>query len=272
MADINHTIDHVRDQTYFELPHALVEGGKLHIPDIMGFQVTKFMLLEVLAAVLIALIFIPLAQFIATGNRPRGKIWNMFEAMLIYIRDEVARPAIGHHDADRFLPLLWTLFFFVLGCNLLGMLPWLGSPTGALSVTLALAIISFVTVVGAGMAKSGFLGFFKSQVPHMELPFGLGYFLFPLILVLELVGLLIKHFVLSVRLFANMFAGHLVLAFIMSFIALTAANVYMWAPVTFSAVLGAAALSLLELFVAFLQAYLFTFLTALFIGMSVHPH
>lgn len=272
MADLAHTLDHVRDQTYFELPQIL--GGKIGIPEMMfGFQPTKLMVLEVVAAVIVALLFIPLARKIATGERPRGRMWNLLESMLVFIRDQVARPAIGEHEADRFLPLLWTLFFFVLGCNLLGMIPWLGSPTGALGVTAALAAVSFLAVVGAGMASHGFVGFFKAQVPHMDLPFPLGYLLFPLLLVLEVMGLLIKHVVLAVRLFANMFAGHLVLAVILGFI-LSAANLGMvaWGGVTVASVLGSVALSLLELFVAFLQAYIFTFLTALFIGMSVHSH
>lgn len=271
--DLHHILGHVQDQAYFEVPHVLVAGGKIYLPKILGFQITKFMVLEVVAALGVALIFIPLAQRMNSGDRPRGKVWNLFESMLVFLRNDVARPAIGDHDADRFLPLLWTLFFFILGCNLLGMLPWLGSPTGALGTTAALALISFGAVVGTGMSKMGFVGFFKSLVPHMDLPFGLGYFLFPLMLVLEIMGLLIKHVVLAVRLFANMFAGHLVLAVILGFIAATADSAaVLWGGVTVAAVLGSTALSLLELFVAFLQAYIFTFLTALFIGMAVHPH
>ena len=89
----------------------------------------------------------------------------------MFIRDEVARPAIGHHDADKFLPYLWTIFFFVLTCNLLGMLPWLGSPTGAFGVTGTLALMTFAAVVGAGSKKLGVMGFWAAQVPHMHLPF-----------------------------------------------------------------------------------------------------
>ena len=80
----------------------------------------------------------------------RGLFWNFFEVMLVFIRDEVARPAIGRHDADRFLPFLWNVFFFILFCNLLGILPWAGSPTGALTVTAALAVITFVRGGGHG--------------------------------------------------------------------------------------------------------------------------
>jgi F-type H+-transporting ATPase subunit a len=105
----------------------------------------------------------------------------------------------------------------------------------------------------------------------MDLPKPLMFVLWPMVFVIELMGLLIKHFVLAVRLFANMFAGHLVLAVILAFILSTAQSILWWG-VTPASILGATALSLLELFVAFLQAFIFTYLSALFIGMAVHPH
>ena len=121
------------------------------------------------------------------------------------------------------------------------------------------------------MTKLGAVGFWKAQVPHMDLPFVLAIFLMPMMFVLEVMGLLIKHFVLAVRLLANMMAGHLVLAVLLAFIAVSAGSI-VWYGVTPASVLGATALNMLELFVAFLQAYIFTFLSALFIGMAVHPH
>jgi len=172
-------------------------------------HITKFMLLELVAAGLMLLIFIPLARRIATGKPPRGKFWNFFEVILVFLRDEVTRPAIGH-GADRFLPYVWNAFFFILFCNLLGLVPWAGSPTGSLSVTGALAVIAFATAVGCGMAHFGPVGFWIGQVPHMELPLVLAIFLKPMIFVIEIMGLIIRHFVLAVRLLANMFAGHLV--------------------------------------------------------------
>ena len=229
------------------------------------------MVLELVAAVLMVAIFVPLARRIATGERSRGRFWNMFEVMVLFIRDQVARPAIGRHDADRFLPFLWTLFFFILMLNLIGLVPWGGSATGAIGVTGTLAIITFVTVVGTGIAKFGPVRFWLGQVPHMEVPFVMGLFLRPMIFVIEVFGILIKHSILAVRLFANMFAGHLVLAVIVGFIAATAQTL-LWYGVMPASVLGAVALSLLELMVAFIQAYVFTFLAALFIGMAVHQH
>jgi F-type H+-transporting ATPase subunit a len=185
----------------------------------------------------------------------------------------VARAAVVHHDGDRFVPLLLTLFFFVLGCNLLGMVPWAGSPTASFSVTLALAAVTFLTVVVAGMMKFGFLGFFGNQVPSMDLPLPLAIVLKPMIFLIEMLGLLIKHLILAVRLLANMVAGHLVLLGIMGLISTAAAYSFgTWATVTGISVISSTLFSLLELFVAFLQAYIFTFLSALFIGASVHQH
>ena len=177
------------------------------------------------------------------------------------------------HDGDRFVPLLLTLFFFVLGCNLLGMVPWAGSPTAAFAVTLSLAGVTLLTVVVAGMRKFGFLGFFGNQVPSMDLPLPLAIILKPAIFLIEMVGLLIKHGILAVRLLANMVAGHLVLLGIMGLISTAATySMGLWATVTGISVVSCTLFSVLELFVAFLQAYIFTFLSALFIGAAVHQH
>jgi F-type H+-transporting ATPase subunit a len=203
--------------------------------------------------------------------RPRGRLWNMFEAILIYFRDHVARPAIGGHDADRFVPLLWTLFLFVLTCNLLGMIPFLGAPTSAFGVTLALAAVTFLTGLYFGMRKFGALGYWKNQVPHMGLPWYMAIIIVPMIFLIEIMGLLIKHVVLGVRLLANMMAGHLVLLAVMG-LAVAAAGSSLWGVTAVIAIIGSTLFSCLELFVAFLQAYVFTFLSALFIGMAIHHH
>ena len=171
----------------------------------------------------------------------------------------------------KFLPFVWTMFFFVLFCNLFGLVPWAGSPTGALATTGALAIVTFVTVLGAGMAKLGPVHFWLAQVPHIDVPLPLAIFLIPMIFAIEIVGLCIRHFVLAIRLLANMMGGHMVLAVLLSFIVATAGQLVFWGVMPVS-VVGATALSLLELFVGVLQAYIFTFLSALFIGMAVHPH
>lgn len=236
-----------------------------------GFAISKFMILELAVAVILIAIFKILATRLRGGKVVRGRIWNLFEAFLLFIRDDIARPAIGHHDADRFVPLLWTIFMFVLGMNLLGMLPWMGAPTASFSVTLGMALVTFATVVVAGSLRFGIVGFWKNQVPSLGLPLPLAIFIVPMLFVIEVLGLFIKHAVLGIRLLANMVAGHLVLLAIMG-LAVAAASSASW-PITASiSVVGSALLSLLELFVACLQAYVFTFLSALFIGAAVHHH
>ncbi len=269
-SDSDHLVQHVMDQGMFELP------GGLHlvIPqpfEAFGFSITKFMVLEVLAATLVAVAFIGLARRIADGRPPKGRFWNLCEVFLLFIRDDVARAAIGKEDGDKYLPLLWTMFLFIVTCNLLGMIPWLGSATGAMATTGTLALITFGVVIATGVSKMGPIGFLKAQVPHMDLPFAIAVVLVPLLFAIEIFGLFMKHFVLAIRLLANMFAGHVVLVVIMSFI-VQAAGSWMALIVWPAALFGATFISLLELFVAFLQAYIFTFLSALFIGMARHPH
>src|SRR5262245_55770515 len=280
-----HLFGHVQDSEYLDVPRFLAPpDGKIWIHGIFTgekveetvkvdgyqFHITKFMLIEVVVALIMAVIFIRLAHRMRKSDVPKGKWWNTLEAMLVYIRDQVAHPAIGH-DAERFLPFLWTAFFFVLICNLFGLLPWAGSPTASLSVTAALALSTFIVVLATGTGKFGMLGFWKAQVPHLDLPFVLAIFLIPMIFMIEVIGMFIKHGVLAIRLLANMLAGHLVLSVILAFITATAASILFWGVMPVS-VLSTVALSLLELLVAFIQAYVFTFLSALFIGMAAHPH
>jgi F-type H+-transporting ATPase subunit a len=273
MFDLGEIGGHVKDAPGFHLPG----GVHTHLPEfeILGihFQLTKYMVLELVAAALMILIFVPLAWRMRKGDAPRGRCWNFIESILVFIRNEVARPAIGAKDADRFLPFLWNIFFFVLLCNLLGMVPWLGSPTGSFAVTGALAMCAFAMTVGTGMQAHGPVGFWTGLVPHMDVPGPMALFLKPMLFAIEVLGLVIKHSVLAVRLLANMFAGHLVLAVIVSFITAAAHTwVILWLGITVGSLGGAVAISLLELFVAFLQAYIFTFLSALFIGMAIHQH
>jgi F-type H+-transporting ATPase subunit a len=244
----------------------------------LGFydlHITKFMILELIAAALLLIIFIPLGQRARDGSLPRGRWWNAFESLLTFVRDAIARPALGghhHEEADKYLPFLWTLFLFILFCNLLGLFPFLGSPTASIWMTGGLALIAFTMLHGAAVAKVGPLQYLKSQWPHIDVPY-VGWLFSGFIFTLEMGGTVIKSGVLAVRLFANMFAGHMVLATILLFISMVGQNGlgFLWGAVTVGSVLAVVALSLLELFVAFLQAYVFTFLTALFMGMALNP-
>jgi F-type H+-transporting ATPase subunit a len=276
-----HPFEHVMDTKVWEFfSNAFGDKKEIalpgfHIPfgsQTYHFQITKFMILEVIAAALILLIYIPMARRVQTGELPKGRWWNAFESLLTFIRNEVAKPNLGEHDADKYVPYLWTLFLFLLFCNLLGMFPFMGSPTASIWVTGALACISFVMIHGAAAVKMGPVHYVQSMWPHIDVPY-VGWFFSLMIFCIEFVSTGIKSGVLAVRLFANMFAGHMVFAVILLFIVTAAKgnNVWLLGGVSVASVVGVVALSLLELFVAFLQAYIFVFLTALFMGMSLHP-
>jgi F-type H+-transporting ATPase subunit a len=294
--DPNELFKHVQDSDELHVPRFLAPNSQGHIElpqpfklekplfamhtgnalidntiEPLDFKFTRYMAIELFAAILIAVLFVGLARALKGGAIVRGRFRNMLEAILFYFRDEVARPCIGGHDADKFVPFLWTIFLFVLACNLFGMVPWLGSPTASLATTGALALVTFFTVMTSAVFKLGPVGYVKSFVPHMELSPGLKILLVPMIFVIEVFGMFVKHGVLAVRLLANMMGGHVVLAVIVAFIAASAQSLWFWGVMPTS-IIGATALSLLELLVAFLQAYIFTFLSALFIGMAVHPH
>lgn len=249
----------------FGTPKTLYEPGA-------GFAISKFMVLEVIAVTLIAAAFIWLANKVKDGDAPRGRMWNLLETFVVFVRDNIAKPTIGEHDAEKFLPFLWTIFFFILTCNLLGLVPWLGAATGGFGATLALAGIVIATSIGCGIRKFGAVGFWLNQCPHMDLPPVL-YPIKVLILLLEIMGMFIKHAVLAIRLLANMVAGHLVLLAVMGLVVqLEDPGFFQWSLVAFISVGGATCLMFLELMVAFLQAYVFTFLSSMFIGMAVHHH
>lgn len=351
-AGHNDTFHHIRDWAYFELPavfgigepvideHGRTIGRLLHLPEIAGLQLTKFMVLQSLAGLLVIVIFWGLARKTRKGAAVSGRWWNFWEMLAVFIRDEVVRPAIGtgHHDhthvpghehdsggiddlgtdhgpyesigtmerdthaaltghsvpshggcavasvvhpADKYAPFVWTVFFYILFCNLLGAVPVLGAATGHISVTAALAGTTLAYVILSGMRAQGAVGFWKHIAPTMDIPGIIGPIVKVLIWVIEFVGLLIKHVVLAVRLFANIMAGHTAISVVLMFIAMAAQasfgthatyGAWLWWTVTPASIFGQVFVGLLELMFAFIQAYVFSLLAALFIGMAVHPH
>lgn len=301
---------HVRDFPYFELPLHLGEAIESHghtvygipLPEIAGFQITKFMVLQVIAGLLTVLIFKGLARRVRSGEPTQGRFWNFWESIALYIRDEVVRPTVGdgHHDhddhggghdshgaddhghrdevraghyADQFLPFIWTCFFYILFCNLLGAVPMLGSPTGSLSVTGVLAVSVFVFNLIQGTKQFGFVGFWKNQCPDLGLDGLMGVVIGFGVWCIEVVGLFIKHGVLAVRLFANVMGGHTVIGVILGFIAADGvAGTMLQGLVIPASIGGQIFIGLLELFVAFLQAYVFAYLSTIFLSASLHAH
>ncbi len=272
-------LSHVLDSNAIELPWPtpLLNRGDwslertITLPSIFGIQITRLMVMEIVAAGLMIAILVPVVRHVARTPVSKGWFPNMFEAMLLFIRDDVARPSIGGHAADRFLPYLWTVFFFVLFNNLMGMFPGGASATGNVNVTGVLALMTLVVVISAGMREMGAAGYWIGIVPHMDVPKLMKPPLWGLMFVIEVAGLMIRHVVLAIRLFANMFAGHVVLSVILGFILMAQMSLAFWLVMPVS-IVGVILLSLLELFVGFLQAYVFTFLSALFIGAALHPH
>lgn len=263
-------LSHAMDHPTLEIPFVgEIELGKINL-GFVEFQLTRFMVMELVAAAIVIVLLVPYARHASRNFVSRGARNNLLESLVLFVRNTIARPSIGKHDADFFVPYLGTVFLFILVNNLLGLVPGGASATGNINVTFVLALSTLATVMFAGMRASGVLGFWIKLVPHLDVPVWLKPFLWPLMFVIELLGLVIKHFVLAVRLFANMLAGHVVLGVIMGFILVAeGAMKFLIAP---ASVMGTVCLSFLELLVAFLQAYIFTLLSALFIGASAHPH
>ena len=218
----------------------------------------------------VALLVIALAQAAVRSYRggpvPRG-IGAAVESLVLFIRDEVAEPNIGHGDGLRFTPLLCSFFFFILVAALVGLVPFTATSTGNIAVALALASVSFAAQQWAGVSKYGIAGHLHNLVPP-----GLPPWLLPIMIPVEILGMFTKPFALTVRLFANMLAGHMVITTLLLLIALMGqmscvAGAAM-APIS---IVLAVFIMLLEVLVAFIQAYIFTLLTAIFIGMYAHP-
>ncbi|MGL6075726.1 MAG: F0F1 ATP synthase subunit A [Fimbriiglobus sp.] len=263
------------------------------IAEAAGRQISKFHVLLAIAAVLTAMMLFWLGRRMKSGAPPRGVFQGLLESLVYFVRDQIARPAIDHHDdhghvhhdGDKFVPFLATTFLFILICNLLGMIPFMGSPTASIAVTAALSLVGFLVTHGAGIAQNGIGGYFKSYIPHFELEGGpgiklFGFMLTMLILLLEVMTPFIRAFVLAVRLFANMLAGHVAIFVLLFFIQMvsqkewldyTQGPSFMYYLVAPMSVVMVTALSILELLVAGLQAFIFTLLTAIFIGLAKHP-
>lgn len=261
-----HILHHILDSKEVDV---FVPTLKIPLPQIhvLGFDlsITKHVVMMWIVAAFLLVIF-SLAARRRSEPVPRG-LRNLLEALIVFIRDEVARKSIGP-GADRYVPYLLTTFFFILCCNLLGLIPGMATATGNISVTAALALMAFVMIQLGGIREHGFVRHVKNLVPH-----GLPPWLVPIMFVLEFLSMLIKPFALCIRLFANMMAGHVaILAFIsMIFILSSLYSGIVGVVVSPFVVAFELFIHLLEIFVAFLQAYIFVMLTAQFIGMSVHP-
>ena len=244
-------------------------------PRYLDLSPTRHLVYMLLAATIVAVIFLTSARILAreqaNGRPPKGFPGAM-EAMTLWVRQEVVLPNVGPHG-EGFAPYLLTLFFFILAMNLLGLLPWGAAATGNIAVTAALAVIAFVVIEVTGMRTLGFKGYMGTifYLPH-GLPGGVGGTILKVLLLavmtpIELIGKLAKPFALAVRLFANMTSGHVL---VLALIGLT--FLFQSYTVGIAASALATGVMLLELFVAFLQAFVFTLLTSVFIGLMRAEH
>lgn len=227
--------------------------------DLTHLGITKHVWMMWIAATLLIILLNVAARQRGGNGDPPGGLRKLFEPIILFIRDAVVVPNMGEAGL-RFLPFLVTLFLFILLCNLLGLIPGQATATANISVTATLAIISALVTHGAGIRQNGIVKYLKSIVPAVP------WALWPLMLVVELIGILAKPFALAIRLWANMNAGHVVILILLGFIFIFKN----WGVVAIS-VAGVQFIYALELFVAVLQAYVFTFLTAVFMGLALHP-
>ena len=229
---------------------------------------TKHVVMMLVAALLVTVILVGTARAHARHHhevgRPKGFAAGL-EAMVLYLRNEVILPNVGHHG-NGFVPFLLTIFFFILAANLLGLIPYGSTATGNIAVTATLALMTFVVVEVAGMRAQGIhylstIFYWNKDLPlYMRIP------MFLIMSPVEMIGKLTKPFALAIRLFANMTAGHIVVLALIGLIFTFAG------PVSTAPFLMAVAIMLLELFVAFLQAFIFTLLASVFIGQIREAH
>ena len=267
-----------------------------HVTDkpIYGsWVVSNVTVMLLLSGILTLLVVIPAARRIATGKtgtlddlRTRGTLANLVEAICLYLRDEVFRPVL-HDQTDRFIPVLWTFFFFILINNLLGLIPLVditaafginpvdgvpvgigGTATQSIWVTGTLAVIAFVWFNGTAILKDP-LGYLK------HLTAGAPAYMWPIMVPVEIIGTFVKPFALALRLFANMTGGHIIVATLLSFVVglSTVLGNVVGHGLAILPLAGTIAIYFLEVLVAFIQAFIFTFLTGLFLGqLVVHAH
>jgi F-type H+-transporting ATPase subunit a len=240
-------------------PFGVIKLPELHL---LGYDIsiTKHVVFMWISALLLLLIFALVRRSYKRSIVPKGGT-NLIEMLVVFVRDDIAKQNIGK-GYEKFLPYLLTVFFFILTGNFLGLVPYSATFTSNISVTATLAIASFVVIQAGGVMQNGFFKYLKGLVPH-----GVHWLLFPLMFVVEFIGLFTKPFALAIRLFANMTAGHIVILALLGLIFFM--HTYFVAPVSIAFALF---MYILEILVALLQAYIFTMLSSLFIGMSVHQH
>jgi len=240
----------------------LVSFPPVHLGGVeFDLSITKAVLMMWIAGALSLLVFGTIAAKMRRSDVPRGTISNLFESIILFVRNDMVYEIMGAKTGRRFTPYFLTLFFFILFCNLLGLVPYMFTATSSIWVTGALAILTFFLTQGSGIREQGLGHYLKGIVPP-----GMPIFILPIMIPIEILAMFIKPFALTIRLFANMVAGHVVILSLFGLIFLFQAIA-----VAVPAVAFVLFIDMLELFVAFLQAYVFVFLSILFVNAAIHP-
>lgn len=253
--NFNDLLHHIYNAPEIEIP-----GGHIHLPHLnffgIDFSITKHVAFLLFAAAILTVSLILVARKNSKNKIPKG-FGNLVEVLVVFIRDEIVLPNMGKGGL-KYLPYLLTNFFFILTMNLLGLIPYGASATGNINVTAGLAIIAFIMIQFSAIRAQG-LGHYLAHLTG-----GTHWAMWPIMVPIEFLGLFIKPFALCIRLFANMTAGHIVILALIGLI-----FIFQHSAVGLISVPLAVAVNLLELFVALVQAYIFTMLTSIFMGMGI---
>ncbi len=258
--DFNHLLEHLYDSRELEIPFGHVELP--HLPPVhiggltIDLSITKHVFFLLLAALLLMIGAVYASRSIRRSPVPSG-FANLIEVFVVFIRDEVVLPTMGA-AGEKYVPFILTTFLYILIMNLLGLMPFGASATGNISVTAGLAFVAFIMIQVAALRAQGL----KHYLAHFT--GGVAWWLWPIMIPIEVLGIFTKAFALCMRLFANMSGGHIVILALLGFIFL--AKSFLFAPIP---VIFVVAINLLELLVAFIQAYVFAMLTALFMGLGM---
>ncbi|TRZ66592.1 ATP synthase F0 subunit A [bacterium] len=255
---ISKVVDHDYVDFYFFRKLYLPKFPPVHVGGMtIDFSVTKSLFMMIVSSLLLIIVLLKAAFSNSKNKVPRG-VGNFIETIIVFIRDEIVIPNMGK-DGIKMLPFFLTIFFFILFANFVGLVPFMAQPTKNINVTAGLALITFSTTQIMGVKKNGFLGYFKGLVPH-----GVPAFVLPIMIIVEFIGLFTKPFALLMRLFANITAGSIIILSLISLIFI----------MNYAGILIAVPFSIfiycLEIFVALLQAYIFTMLSVIFINMAMH--
>jgi len=238
----------------------IADSDKWSLPFIKYVYLPDFISLHQLMLVFCGLfLFLFFVVLYRKNDRVPSGLTNALEVLVIFIRDEVCIACLGDKDGRKLAPLFLTFFFFILGLNLMGLVPLFANATGNISVTAGLALITLFFMIFGSIYYNGIGGFAKAFMPH-----GVPWPVLIMLVPIEFIGLFIKAFALTIRLFANMMAGSIVIYALIGLVVVFGAA-------AFPSILLAVAIFFLKILVAFLQAYIFTMLSAMFIGQTLHP-